>query len=375
MKTLNDKGAVLIAVYMVLFILMAMSSSVAMFNFSELRESCRHRDATSAFWLAEAGVNLFMADPDMLDDVGLKTIDEGIGTIRLHKDDSNPRHRLVLSTGTVKGIQRSIQIKYPALSTIFENTLSTKGNMVIKGRKSSVMVNDKMRLGGSVIHSAKFPLVFFEDMREGISEQLVAITYPDANHNSVADEFGDFIAFNRKLISQYSEDEIVYIRGNATYTIIPDKSLAGKKIIYIEGDREGEGNAVIQFSGALEKGQNLTVIATGTVTHNQTGSAQKNSQLNIIAWGGYSETAMLPSVHNGMIYTHGTAYFDEVHDTSVTNGSVVANEGIVIGEIWSMKTFNYADMRRRGVVPPGFEGLVGGGVSGYAQNPSTWEEI
>jgi len=375
MNKLNNKGAVLILVYMVLFVLIALSASVSMFNFSELSESRRHRDATIAFWLAESGINQFVANPAILDDVLTVTMDDEVGEIILSKDDSNPKYRIVLSKGKVRGIERTIQIKYPALSTIFENTISSKGDIIIEGKKSSLMVNDKLRLGGGVKNNSKFPLIFFEDKVEGVNAPLVSITYPDANNNGVADEFEDFVVFNRKLISRYPEDEVIYIKGNNTYTIIPDKTIEGKKIIFIEGDEEGEGNVVIQFSGALGENQELTVIATGTVTHNQSGIAQKNSQLNIIAWSDYFETAILPSIHNGIIYTHGTAYFDEVHDTSVTNGSIVANEGIVIREVWSTKTFNYSDVRKRGVVPPGFEGLVGGGVAGYADKPSTWKEI
>jgi hypothetical protein len=375
MVTLNNKGVVLISVYMVLFVLMVLSSSVAMFNFSELGDARRYRDATAAFWLAEGAINQFMADPTILDEVESKAIDEGIGTIVLSKNDSSPKHRLVTATGKVRGIERSVQIKYPVLSTIFENTLSTKGNVVIEGRKSSLMVNDKLRLGGSVINTTKFPIIFFEDTQEQVNDALVSIQYPDADGNGIDDEFSDFVAFNRNLIARYPEDQVVYIQGNDTYTIIPDDSLRGKRIVFIEGDREGEGSAVIQFSGALEKDQNLTVIATGTVTHNQAGKAQNNAQLNIISWSDYFETAALPSLHNGLIFTHGKAYFDEIHDTSVTNGSIVANDGIVLREVWSMKIFNYADMRRHGVVPPGFEGLVGGGVSGYTPHPSLWKEI
>ena len=374
MKKLNNKGVVLIAAYMVLFVLLALASSVAMLNFSESSDARRYRETTKAFWLAEAGINLFMANTGMLDETESQIIAEEDGTIRLLRDDSNPQYRLITATGTVGGSQRKIQVKYPALSTILENTISTKGNILIEGHKSSLMINDKLRLTGKVINTSAHPFVFFEDKQEGANESLVAITYPDADHNGVTDEFNDFVAFNRDLVASYPEEEVVYIRGNGTYIITPDSSLEGKKIIYVEGDREGEGNAVIQFAGALGEKQNLTIIATGTVTHNQAGLAPDGSQLNIIAWSDYFETAALPSIHNGVIYTHGTAYFDEMHDTSVTNGSIIANGGIIIREIWSTKTFNYADMRKRGVVPPGFEGLVGGEGS-YTPKPSSWSEI
>jgi len=371
----NNKGAVLIAVYMALFALVTLSSSVALFNFTELNDARRYRESTAAFWLAEAGINQFLANTSLLDTAEEIMIQEENGVIRLKRDDSNQKFRTVTSTATVGGSTRSVRIKYPSLSTIFENTIASGGDLLVEGRKSSLIINDKLRLGGKVVNNSAYPLTLFEDVREGVQEGLASITYPDANKNGISDEFSDFIAFNRNLIQAYPEDEVVYIQGDDTYTITPDSSLEGTKIIYIEGSKEGKGNAIVQFSGALGKEQKLTVIATGTVTHNQAGSAPKDAQLNIIAWTDYFETTALPSVQNGMIYTHGKAYFDELHDTSVTNGSIVANEGVVVREIWSTKTFNYADMRQNGVVPAGFEGLVGGGVSGYTRRPSEWMEV
>ena len=87
------------------------------------------------------------------------------------------------------------------------------------------------------------------------------------------------------------------------------------------------------------------------------------------------KTAVLPSSHNGAIYTHGIAQFDNIYDTTVTNGSVIANGGIAIGEIWSTKTFNYADTTINEIVPAGFEELLGGGASGYVSKPSAWKAI
>src|SRR3989338_7061227 len=118
-KTLNNKGAVLISVYMALFVLLPLSSGGARFNIGELSEARRQRDGTVAFWLAEGALNQFMADPAMLDEAGAKSMDEGVGTVMLSKNDSNPKHRLVTATAKVRGIERSIQLKYPALSTIF----------------------------------------------------------------------------------------------------------------------------------------------------------------------------------------------------------------------------------------------------------------
>ena len=69
MNLSNNKGAVLIAVYMALFVLVTLSSSVALFNFTELNDARRHQDMTKAFWLAEGGINQFLADTTILNEI------------------------------------------------------------------------------------------------------------------------------------------------------------------------------------------------------------------------------------------------------------------------------------------------------------------
>ena len=267
-------------------------------------------------------------------------------------------------------------MRYPAKTVgVFDNTMSVKGNVEFVGRKAAVAVNQKIKLSGEVINNSTYSNIVIEDKEEHADERLVSLTYPDANENGKADEFSDFVEFNRKLISNYPKDEVVYLKGQGTFTITPESNLKGKKIIFVEG-HEGDGNVLIQFSGSLPKGQNLTVISTGTVTLNQVGYADNNSQLNVIAWSEYYESAALPGSHRGIIYTHGVANFVDIHDTSVTNGSVIANGGVRFGDVWSMKSFNYSDTRVNGNVPPGFEGLVTSSTKvGYGDRPVSWKEI
>jgi hypothetical protein len=198
--------------------------------------------------------------------------------------------------------------------------------------------------------------------------------FPDANNNGRPDEFSDFVDFYRGLISNYSRDEVIYIKGNGSYTLTPDDSLKGKKIVFVDGN-EGEGNVTIQLNGTWDKGETLTVVSTGTVTFNQGGSIPSDSQLNIVAWSGYHETAILPSEFNGIIYTHGVAEFDNIFASSVTNGCVIAQGGLAFGEVWSPKTFKYANVFRDGALPPGFQGLASDGSNGYAATPLSWKEI
>lgn len=376
MKKLNNKGSVLILAYIFMFALVTLSTAFALLNFTELNSARRYHDLAAAFWLAESGLNLFQKNQNRLDTQGMETIYAGDkGVIYLKKDDANPLFRRVISTGTYAGSQRRLEVHYPVKTAdVFDNTMSANGNLVITGKKSIVSVNQKIRLNGQVVNKSTYSNVFIEDKKEKVDNRLVSLTYPDTNHNGKEDEFSDFVEFNRKLITTYPEDEIVYLKGEGTFTITPESNLKDKKIVYVES-AEGDGNVLIQFSGALPKGQNLTVISTGSVTLNQVGFASDDSQLNVIAWTAYNESAALPGSHRGMIYTHGVANFTDIHDTSITNGVVVANGGINFGDIWSMKSFNYSDIRTKGAVPPGFEGLIGGGTKGYVEHPNLWKEI
>ena len=375
MKKLNNKGAVLILAYIVLFVLLTLSAGIASFNINEHNYARRHYFSTAAFWLAEAGINIFMKDPWILDQTGSYTMHDDNGMVHVTKDDASFRDRIVTATGTFAGIEKSIQITYPAKAPeVFRNTVSANGDLVIEGKKAMVAINDKTRLNGKTIDRGEHSRVFIEDKNEGVTASLVSLTYPDANHNGIADEFADFVQVNRDILKSYPSEEVLYIKGNGTYLIAPNSSLEGKKIIYVEGE-EGNGNVVILFGEGLKKDQKMTVISTGTVVHNQTGFAAPDSQLNIISWTGYWETAAFPASHNGVIYTHGIARFENIYDTTVTNGSVIANGGVALGEIWSTKTFNYADTTMDEIVPAGFEGLVGGGTSGYVARPDAWKAI
>ena len=377
-KKLNNKGAALIIAYFVMAALVTLSTAFALTTSSELNSARRYRDGTAAFWLAEAGVSLFLHNVALLDDApgGMQTIPFASGTIYLSKDDSRPAIRVVTSKGIVNGIERSIQMGFPAEAPeVFNNTMSAGGNIAATGNKSTVVASGKTRLSGRITNKTKHGSIFFEDKQEGLNSNLVALTYPDANKNGISDEFGDFVEFNRNLLSSYPPGEVLYIKGNASYTLAPGKSISGKTIIYVEGS-QGSGDVNIQLSGALDPGQNLTVITTGKVKLNLLGAEPNDAQLNVISWGDYSESGILPSVHNGAIFTHSVAKFDEIHDSSVTNGTVIANGGISIREVWATKVFNYKDVRDNGLVPPGFEGLLGGAAAeGYVKTPNYWKEI
>jgi hypothetical protein len=371
MNLKNNKGSMLLVSYIVLYMLVTLSAGLALYSFSELNAARRYYHTTAAFWMAEAGANMYIRDTTMLDEENEQTITFGVGTIHLIKDDSKGVLRKVTSTGRYAQASRSIQLTYPInIPEVFKNAISTQGGVTVRGKKSSLVVNDKVRVSEKLNNSSDFSSILFDDIEENVDPAKTSITYPDANNNGRADEFEDFVEYNQRLIENYQPSEVIHLKGPGTYTITPSSQLAGKKIVFVEG-----GNVNIQFNGAVKKGQNLTIISTGTVTFNQAGEQPPGSQLNIISWAGYKESSLLPSTHKGMIYTHGTAKFDNIYDSSTTEGGIVANGGIEIGEIWSTKTIRYANTRQNGMLPPGFEGLVAQSEPSVELQPTSWSEI
>jgi hypothetical protein len=373
MKQINNKASILIAMT-VLYVLIALSVGFVILNTMEMSLARRHYHSTSAFWLAEAGVSMFLNDSKMLNDSFSQTISYGNGVITLTRDDSHPTHRYIISTGTVGKMQRKIQLGYVAnVPEAYRNTLSTKGDITVTGKKVSLVVNDKIRASGRINNHSSYGHMFLEDAQPNQDASLTSLTYPNLDPGN-PDEFKNFVDNNRDILKNYSKDEVLHIKTDGTFTLPSDGSLSGKKIIYIEGDVNG-GNVVIDSNNVVTKGQNLTIIATGNVTFNQNGFQPPNSQLNIISWGGYNETVSAPSSYQGLIYTHGSASFDRIIASSTNSGSLVADGGIVFGEVWSTKMFNYMDMVKHESYPPGFERLGGGSISGVAPYPSSWKEI
>ncbi len=371
----NERGSILIFAYFLLAFLVTLSAGFALTNFGELNDSRRYLNSVKAFWLAEAALNEYLQEPEILDGFRQKTLEYPGGQVVLQKDDSQPMLRILTAKANVSGSEREITMEFPAHAPeVFNNTISARGDIDLSGSKISATFTGKTKVSGKLRKSYKFGSAIFEDLSENVDKNLVTMFYPDANNNGVVDEFDDFVAINRNIIENYSSDEVVYLRGNDTFTVVPDAKLAGKKILYAEGTKSGKGSVVIQFTGELNPEENLTVISTGTVSFNQLGG-QTDSQLNIIAWEGYREMATLPGEHKGITYTHGSAVIDRIHEESVSHGILVAHSGVSVKEIWANKLFQYADPRVKGLIPPGFEGMIGGKLSaGYLSEPSVWRE-
>ncbi len=370
----NKRGSILILALVVMYVLIALSISFATANVNELNSAKRMYHSTAAFWIAEAGVNMYMGNPGMLDDVLTKEIDYGNGKIILTKDVSRPTTYSVTSKGIYGAIERTIKIVYPSNTPeAFKNTLTTSGQISITGDKTVAMVNGQTRVASTIGGSSTNADVVFEDVIQGVDSALTSLSYTPPTQNAAVSDLGNFMANNQEMLSGYSPDEVLYIKDASSVTLDAEM-LKGKKIVYVEKS-DGAGDVIINSNTIVEPNQHLTVISTGTVTFNQSGYQPPNSQLNIIAWKGYKETVSAASTHYGMVYTNGTATFDQIKDSSVSYGSIIAEGGINLGDIWSPKVFNYKDLTEHGYYPLGFERLRGGSLASSQAKPTLWTEV
>ena len=289
-----NNGSFLIATT-ILYLLISISVGFVLLNVAEINEARRYYHSTSAFWLAEAGINMYVKNPSILNNSTFKTFSYGDGTINLIQDDSTPMFRYIIATGIFGGIQKKIQIAYAAHAPeAYRNAVSSKGNITITGDKSSFIINDKTRVSGQLINHSKFGPTLFEDVQYNQDSSLTSLNYPNTDQSGTNDEFQNFIQNNNDLINTYPQDEILHIKTDGTYKLPTDGSLKGKKIIFIEGSNGG-GNVLVESNEIVLKNQNLTIICTGNVTFNQSGFQAPNSQLNFIAWEGYNESVSTSS--------------------------------------------------------------------------------
>lgn len=355
--------------------LITISVGFVLFTFSEMNSSQRYYHSSAAFWLAEAGINMFMRNPDMLDTTYSQTIPYGDGSIYLIRDDSVPMIRYINSTGIVGGVRRTVRIGYTAnVPQAYKNAMSSQGNVTITGQNASFIINDQASLSGQVVNHSKLGFHLFEDLKTNQDLALTSLAYPSVDSNQDPNGLENFVQNNKSLMSTYNSNTVLYVNSDS-YTLPTDGSLSGKEIIYVDSGAGAAVNVIIPSNNVVAQNQNLTIITPGTVTFHQSGSQAPNSQLNIIAWAGYNETVSAASSHRGIIYTHGTARFDQINASSVNNGSVIADGGITFGEVWSTKIFNYADMTKSGTYPPGFERLMGASVMNISAYPISWEDI
>lgn len=372
----NNRGTALITSFLMMTVMVGLTSSFTINSVSELNAATRLRNSTAAFWAAEGGAARFIQNNNLLS-AGDSTVTIGSGTVTIHKDDTDSAKRILTVTSSVGGVSRQIKLEFPgAAPDAFSNTISVGEDLTIHAVFAGLDVNQKTRIHGTYAVSGVHESGTFEDKVTGVASNLTTLTYPDSNNNGTSDEFNDFKQFNQNLLSTYPASEVVYIQGNATVTIFPSSNLAGKKVIYVEGATARTGNVNVFFDPTWAANQNITIISTGSVNYIQplqTNAA--NSQLNTISWDDYNEGSVFYSTHTGVTYTHDDANYGSVVALSSTTGSTIANGDFNAHLAVAWKEFNYENpLDADGNVPPGFKGLVGSGA-GYSSTPNNWYEM
>ncbi len=371
----NKKGSALLMSLMVVGTLVTLSAAFTISTVNEMNNSRRYQSSAKSFWIAEAGVNEFMADPSMLD-AGDVTRIFGTYSVDLSKDDTDPNERILTAIATANGVSRTLEVKFPANPAIlYDNTMSSGGDLNLFGLLAKLDIYDKTRLSGEFNKSGFLSIADLEDLQENVPSDQTTFTYPDADENGTPDEFSDFVQFNRDLIATYDPSEVLYISGDSTQLIYPNGALAGKKIIYVEGGSPGTGDVNVLFDTTWQTGENMTIISTGDVFYVQPLQIFRDSQLNVVSWNDYNEASILLSSHDGVTYAHDNANFLSVLSYSETRGNVISNGDIDCFEALTWKRFIYDDAISEGSVPPGFEGLLAASGGGYSSTPSSWKEI
>jgi len=383
-KLRRNDGVALVMSYFVLTSLFVLTAGIAVSNVGELKQAAKYRDSTAAFWAAEAGISRFIEDTSLLDSGDLSG-SFGNGQLSISKDDSDSSTRVVTATAVIGGITKQIEVEFPAdAPMIFDNTMTSGGDVTLTGFLAGMNVDGKTRLQGEFYRNGWFMGSAFEDKQENQPAAETQLSYPDVDGNGTPDEFNDFVEYNRSLadpshpdFGEYDASEVEYIPTNGTALIYPSESHYGKKIIFVHGETPGQGNANIVFDSTWAANQNVTVVATGDVNYIQPlQNPSSNSQLNTVSYDDYNEAAILLSAHSGVTYAKDDATFGSIISISHTSGSLVANDDVSLALIAVWKEFDYESaIDANGVLPPGFAALISEGGGGYSSTPSNWKQL
>ncbi len=145
---MNRRGIALIMSYLVIVVLMILSSAFVVKSISESNIAKKYADSTRAFWIAEAGLS--QAYHNWVNEITQPTgaVDFAGGTYTI-----NTAHLpQVTLTGVFAGSTRIIQAYFVSPVFVFDNTLSVGGNLSLVREGFSlatINVNDKTRISGT----------------------------------------------------------------------------------------------------------------------------------------------------------------------------------------------------------------------------------
>jgi hypothetical protein len=381
----RHKGAALITACVITVFLSIAGIAFSIRSIQERSLAVRYVDSVRAFWLAEAA--LAKGYSELMNDSSYG----GAGWTTLAGGDYRVIRGVTSGGVEVRGEGSSGSATQALSFTLvfipfpFENTISVGGrdpdgnpvggDLSLSGIIGSIAVYGKTRLSGEFTKSGSWTSASFEDKVEGADTDYTAISVPDGSSdaNTKDNDFSDFVDMGREVIADYPEEEVVYLQTNGTVNIFPNRSLAGKKVIFVEGDNPGEGNVNIFFDTSWQDDQDVTIISTGEVAYVQPLDIGSDSRLSIISWGDYNEASIFRSTHESVIYTHGDADYADILDWGSTTGNIIVQENMAMYEYITNSKFYYSDRAFNGDLPPGFSRLTAGaGV--LSSRITDWQE-
>jgi hypothetical protein len=391
---MNNRGIALILCYMVILVLTIFASAFVTSTISENTISTRQTDSTKAFWIAEAGLN------------------EAYYNYKNYKKDNKPQPKkpvkfsggtytidasnllAVKVTGTFgrSNAQRTIQASFVAIPKPFQNTLSVGGDLVLSGEdylKSSLSIDGKTRISGRYRGDTATQVYFenFKDKDQGVTSEDTTLKIPDYNHNGKPDEYADFVQMGRQIVDSYAGthidfdsvdsyigDEVIYLKADDYVCLYNESEISGKKVIFLEGSREGMGGTFI-YNPPLKAGDDITVISTGNICYYVTEQMPTDARLSSISWKGYQEVESSGRGQGkGVIYTHGGGYWDywSPRTSSLITGNVIVNQGAEFRMEGTRLQFHYSDRVLKGDIPPGVKWLFD--TEGASKSMVDWQE-
>ena len=331
---MNNRAVALILSFLVTAVLTILSAAFFLGSVLESKLAQNYFDSTRAFWAAEAGLS--QAYYNWKNNISQPSGDIGFYSASYLIDVSNIPE--VIITGKSGGVERKVSAFFIRVPEAFGNTLSAGRNLSLAGLLARMEIYGKARISGkySKLLGASD---WFEDKKEGVSQDKTTIKIPDYNNNGIVDEFDDFVQFGRKSVQGYSPDEVVYIKNDGTVNICPNQALVGKKVVFVEGSAPGKGNVNIFFDATWQDNQDITVIATGEISYIEPLQFSSNSRLSAVSWGDYNEAAVFRSQHESVIYTHEDANFIDILEWGSTTGNVIANRDISLTEVLTYEKY------------------------------------
>ena len=366
-KRAGESGVAIVAVTVFTLVLLTLGATFLRLATLERLSANEEVQRAQSFYLAEAGVERAIAFLRAGNEhsTGALYTDQPFanGSYSVTAADDLARGvKIITSTGTFAGEQKTITVEVQLLPAFFKNTFSSGGDLEFYGIFAAAWAHGTTWLSGVYDSRGFFQNMGFDTLVEGVDPNETTLRFPDMDGDDIPNELEDFVLyFNNALLEcNPGETDLIQTGAGGTVDIWPSVAYAGKKIIFVkgpDGEEDTGGNVDIYFGASWSGEQDLTIVSTGEVNYIQPLEDPATSRLSIISWGDYTEGAIIYSSHRSVIGTQTTADFTYLLTLASVYGSIFANQGINIQEAVVLVNFYHYDRLDVGDIPPGLRPL------------------